>query len=231
MMINMDAARLVCTGRNLLLGAAIATVLGGCASGGMSREDWGKCFGAVVLGATAGALVDGERGAYVGTAAGIAACFVINAQSRRTRSAQEVEADYRARHAELPVQPEVVRYDTRLSAPNVRRGEPLKIVSDIEAVDGRNAPVQQVKEQIRIYEPGKSQPFKTGEKVASTTSGSGGYENTFTITFPASMPQGRYAIETDLYVNGERAERGTQQIQVVFDGKDIIPLMSTLALK
>ena len=214
---------------SLLLAAAIAVSLGGCAEGTMTRSDWGKCLGAVVLGAGAGALAEGERGAYVGAAAGVAACFVINAQSKRTRSAQDVESDYRSRYAQLPEQPEVLRYDTQLSAANVRRGEPLRVISNIEAVDGRSTPIQQVKEEIRIYEPGQNQPFKKGEKVASTTRGSGGYENTFTITFPSSMPQGRYAIETDLFVNGERATRGTQQIQVVFDGTDLIPLHSSIA--
>lgn len=216
--------------RMLLLGSAICVALTGCATGSMSGSDWGKCFGAVALGAGVGALVEGERGAYVGAAAGVAACFVINAQSKRTRSAAEVETDYRNRHAQLPVQPEVVRYDTQLSAPNVRRGEPLRIVSNIEAVQGRHAPIQEVKEKIRIYEPGNSKPFKEGEKIASA-GGGGGYENTFTITFPQGMPQGRYAIETDLYVNGERSERGTQQIQVVFNGQQVVEMHATLAAR
>ena len=157
-----DTASLANSARALLLGAAAATVLSGCSSGGMTRSDWGKCMGAVILGTGAGALVGGEKGAYVGAAAGVAACFVINAQSRQTRAASEVEADYRARHDQLPVEPEVVRYDTQLSAPNVRRGEPLRIVSNIETVAGRDVAIHQVKEQIRIFEPGQGQPFKTG---------------------------------------------------------------------
>lgn len=227
-MMKTDLGRIGRAARTALLCGAICAALAGCATSSMSGADWGKCFGAVVLGAGAGALVEGERGAYVGAAAGIAACFVINAHSKRTRTAAEVESDYRARHAQLPAAPEVVRYDTALSAPNVRRGEPLRIVSTIEAVQGRNAPIQEVKEQIRIYEPGSSQPFKNGEKIASA-GGGGGYENTFTITFPSGMPQGRYAIETDLYVNGERTDRGTQQIQVVFNGQQVVELYATMA--
>ncbi len=215
--------------RTLLLGTAITMLASGCATSSMNGSDWGKCLGAIVIGAGAGAALQGERGAYVGAAAGIAACFVINAQSKRTRSASEVEEEYRTRHAQLPTQPEVVRYDTQLSAPNVRRGDPLRIVSNIEAVEGRNAPIQEVKEEIRIYEPGSDTPFKTAQKVANNTGGSGGYENTFTITFPSGMPQGRYVIETAVLVNGERADRGNQQIQVVFDGRDLIPLHSSLA--
>jgi len=216
--------------RNAALGAAICASLAGCATNSMTGADWGKCFGAVVLGAGVGALVEGERGAYVGAAAGVAACFVINAQSKRTRTAAEVESEYRNRFAELPIQPEVVRYDTQLSAPNVRRGEPLRIVSNIEAVQGQNSPIREVKEAIRIYEPGNDRPFKEAEKVASA-GGGGGYENTFTITFPQGMPQGRYAIETDLYVNGERSDRGRQQIQVVFNGQQVVEMYANMAAR
>ncbi len=86
-------------GKVLLIGLATAGTLTGCTTGNqMTRSDWGKCLGAIALGTGAGALVNGEKGAYVGAAAGIAACFVINAQSRRTRSAAQVESDYRSVH-------------------------------------------------------------------------------------------------------------------------------------
>lgn len=217
--------------RNALLGMTIAGILAGCSTGGMTRSDWGKCFGAIALGASAGALLEGERGAYVGAAAGIAACFVINAQSKRTRSASEVEADYRQRHAQLPAAPEIVHYQTSVPVGSVRRGQPLTIVSNIETISGRNTPITQVKEVIALYEPGKETPFKTSEKVATESAGSGAYENTFTIKFQPNMPQGRYSVRTDLYVNGERLDQGSNGIQVVFDGSDLLPQYSTLATR
>ena len=153
--------------RGLLLGSAMILALSGCATGSMTKSDWGKCLGAVVLGAGAGALLEGERGAYVGAAAGVAACFAINAHSKRTRTAGEVESDYRAVHQQLPAQPEVISYATNVPSTGIRRGEPLKIVSNIEAISGSQQPITQVREQVRLYEPGNQEPFKTTEKVAS----------------------------------------------------------------
>jgi len=228
-LMKMELLSFLPASRNVLLGVAIAGVLAGCSTGSMTRGDWGKCMGAIVLGAGAGALLEGERGAYVGAAAGIAACFVINAQSKRTRTADEVEAEYRQRHAQLPSTPELVYYQTRVPAGTVRRGEPLTIVSNIEAISGRNEPITEVKEVIALYEPGNDTPFKTGEKVASESAGSGAYENSFTIKFQPNMPQGRYTVRTDLYVNGERLDQGDNGIQVVFDGTDLLPLHATLA--
>ncbi|WP_313642733.1 TIGR02186 family protein [Stenotrophomonas sp.] len=195
----------------------------------MTKSDWGKCLGAVVLGAGAGALLEGERGAYVGAAAGVAACFAINAHSKRTRTAGEVESDYRAVHQQLPAQPEVISYATNVPSTGIRRGEPLKIVSNIEAISGSQQPITQVREQVRLYEPGNQEPFKTTEKVASESTGSGAYENTFTITFPQNFPQGRYTIETALFINGKKVDQGNTPIQVVFDGVDLIPVHATLA--
>jgi len=219
-------------GKVLLIGLATAGTLTGCTTGNqMTRSDWGKCLGAIALGTGAGALVNGEKGAYVGAAAGIAACFVINAQSRRTRSAAQVESDYRSRYSQLPESAEVVHYQTSLPGNSVRRGEPLKIVSNVEAVSGRQQPIREVKEQIRIYEPGQSEPFKTAEKVASESAGSGAYENTFTVTFPSNMPQGRYSIQTDVFVNGERLDKGSNQIQVVYDGEHLMREFAAIAAR
>lgn len=213
--------------RKLLpLTVASTLLLSACATTDQSSLDprtwntdkWAKCAGAMFVGVAGGGVAGGGRGAVVGGLVGAAACFVINAETKQVRSAQEVEADYRKQaRGRLPASPELVNYQTRIEPGTaLKRGEPLKIVSDITAVRGQSEPIRQVREEVRLFEPGKTEPFKTGSKIASDKTGSGAYENTFTVNLDSNVPQGVYTVETAVFINDKATQTRTNSVQLVW---------------
>ena len=89
------------------------------------------------------------------------------------------------------------------------------MVSNIVAISGSAQPVSEIKEDIRLFAPNETKPLKEGSKVANTKGGSGGYENTFTITLDERAPQGIYRIETSVAVNGKPANTRINSVQLV----------------
>ena len=199
---------------------AIATTAGDDGTGKKKSDGSTKnCAKAIFGGILAGALVDKKKGAVIGAAVGIAACIAIKAKSRRTKTASEVERDYTSTHGALPSEPSVVQYHNNISAGKTfRRDEPISIVSNIEVIAGSDQGIDEVKEEIKIYEPRDKgphdKPFKTAEKVVPK-SGTGGYENTFTVDLGKDTPQGVYRIETTLYLNGNPVDSKNSSVQLV----------------
>lgn len=179
---------------------------------------------AALTGAAAGALlgllVDGKRGALRGAAAGglvgAIGCVVVNSQSRQTRTAAQVDADYKRSRGRLPAQPQVVSYQPRLNDSTVQRGQPVKVTSVVELVNGSTTPVREVREELVVYGQ-DGQPFKTGSKPLVNNSG-GRFENTFELNMPKDASQGRYAMKTNLYVNGQLSATRDLSTQLVWDG-------------
>lgn len=210
-----------------LLPLCLIVTLGlqGCAGNGTNYNptlwtagDWGKCALAIAAGAAAGAAVSGDKGMGIGALAGVAACFVINAKTVQTHTAAQIEEQYRQQNRSLPQQPQVVDYQTSIRpGTTVQRGQPLQIVSNIAAISGTNEPIREIKEEVRLYEPGATTPFKEGSKVASQTPGSGGFENTFTVTLNDQVPQGVYRVETSLLLNGKRINSHSNNVQLVMN--------------
>ena len=192
---------------------------------GWSGGDWLKCGLAISAGAAAGAAVSGKKdrgvGVVAGTAAGIAVCFVINAKSVQTQSPQEVEAQYRKSGKKAPAEPQVVSYQTSIQpGSTIKRGQPIKVVSNIVAIDGSRQAVNEIKEEVRLYEPGATTAFKEGTKVANEKPGSGGYENTFTITLDNQVPQGVYRVDTSVLLNGKPVNTRSNNVQLVMIDAD-----------
>ncbi len=185
-----------------------------------NAEKWTRCAATMVLGVAGGAIMNGGRGAAVGAAAGAAACFVINADSKQVKTAAEVERDYqRASGQRLPPQATLTEYTTKVEpGTSVRRGEPIRIISDITAVRGSLDPIRQVREEVRLYTPESTEPFKTGSKVAGERPGSGAYQNTFTVNLDSDTPQGIYKIETAVFINDKPADTRTNSVQLVWVG-------------
>lgn len=190
-----------------------------------SGSDWAKCAVAIAGAAAAGAAVSGKNdrgaGVAIGAAAGLAACFVINYKSVQTQTADQVEAQYKKSGKKVTADPQVVSYQTSIQpGSTIKRGQPIKIVSNIVAVDGNSQPVKEIKEEVRLYEPGATTAFKEGTKVANEKPGSGGYENTFTITLDDKVPQGVYRVETAVLLNGKPVNTRTNNVQLVMIDQD-----------
>lgn len=171
-------------------------------------------------GALLGLLVDGRRGALRGAAAGglvgALGCVVVNSQSRQTRTAAQVDGDFVRSRGRLPAQPQVVSYQPRLNESTVQRGSPVKVTSVVELVNGATMPVREVKEELVVYgQDGKA--FANGSKPLVNNSG-GRFENTFELTLPKDASQGRYALKTNLYVNGQLSATRDLSTQLVWDG-------------
>jgi hypothetical protein len=210
-----------------------AALLGACAAprgpsgsqaGGAADDDpcsIGKsAVAGAVAGALLGALLNGKKGAsqgaLAGGALGAAACVAINHESRQTKSAAQADADYKKARGTLPTEPAVVSYSPQLAAKSVQRGQPMRVNSSLELVNGSTQAVRKVSEELAIFNPDGTE-FKTGSKPFSANS-AGRYENSFEVKLPDGVSQGVYALKTRVYVNGKLSAERDLRTQVVWDG-------------
>lgn len=201
----------------------IFALLAGCATPGpqgvadtKTSDSVTRCAALGAGGALLGALIAGKGGAIKGAAAGLAACAVIEIASRQTKSADEVDRQYKAvNRNQLPSHAKVDAYSTVVT-PNgaVKAGEPIKVQSTIRAVSGTQEPIYDVKEMLVAYSPNGDE-FKRGEKRVNDASGSGEYTNSFTLTLPQGAPQGIYKLQTQVFVNGKLVSRRDSSVQLV----------------
>ncbi|MGO4808387.1 hypothetical protein AB4156_02155 [Cupriavidus sp. 2MCAB6] len=213
---------------------SVLALLGGCAAsqpGGPGRpqssaateDPCGVGTGALVgaaAGAMLGAILGGTKGALAGAALGGAtgavACLAINVQSRQTKTAAQADVDYRKTRGTAPREPMVVSYSPQLSSQVVKRGQPVKVSSSVELVNGTNKPVQEVREELQVYAP-DGNPIRASTKPFTANS-AGRFENSFELKLPDSAPQGTYAMKTNLYVNGKLNTTRDLNTQLVWDG-------------
>jgi hypothetical protein len=193
----------------------------GCATPGQPESESfanstaGRCAALGAGGAVLGALIGGKSGALKGVAAGLAACAVVEIASAQTKSAADVDRQYKAANRnQLPPYAKVDAYTTVVT-PNgaVKPGEPIKLQSTIRAVSGTQEPVQEVREMLIAYSP-NGEEFKRGEKKVNDAGGSGEYTNSFTLTLPQGAPQGTYKLQTQVFVNGKPVSRRDASIQL-----------------
>ncbi|MGK5022541.1 hypothetical protein [Janthinobacterium sp. LB2P10] len=171
------------------------------------------------VGALLGALAGGRDGALKGAAIGgglaAAGCLAINVNSRQTKTAAQADRDYIRARGALPREPQVVSYTPQLSTSTVKRGQPFKVTSVVELVNGSAQSVNDVREELVVLDP-QGQPFKSGSKALASSNKSGGrFENSFELTLPAGVSQGLYGIKTNLYVNGKLAATRDLRTQLV----------------
>lgn len=176
------------------------------------------------VGALLGALVDGKRGAVRGAALGgvaaAAGCYAVNVRSRQTKTALQANNDYVRARGSLPREPVVVAYSPSLNGQVVTRGRPFTVNSTVELVDGSTQRVDEVREEIVVFDPA-GQEIKSGSKqMASTNRGGGRFENSFELTLPKGVSQGTYGVKTNLYVNGRLASSRDMRAQLVWDGSE-----------
>lgn len=202
-----------------------ALVVSGCeTTGGLVQGDdpCNPAIGALV-GGVVGALANDKsgRGAIIGAGLGALACVAFNVASRQTRTADQVESEYKQQHAgKLPVQePAVQDYKIGLYPGNeVRSGNKVQLVSNMTVVRAAHQPVDEVKEVLTLVGPEGS---RTAEKKANEKPGSGAYENTFNLSFPQNVASGTYPIKTQLFVNGKPKETRTQNLKIVAEGNTL----------
>jgi hypothetical protein len=201
-----------------LMGAA-CLVVSGCqnmnsAGGGVSCNPG---YGALLGGALGAAVGENDRtkGALIGAGVGALACLAINAYSAQTKTAQQAEDEYKKQNKGKlpPADPVVQAYDVNVgNNGQIHPGEKVQVISNMTVVQGAAQPVNEVKEVLTLAGPNGT---KTAEKKANEKPGSGGYQNTFNLSFPSDVAPGAYPITTQLYVNGKQVSERKQQLQIV----------------
>lgn len=227
----------------LVASALILSLIAGCAtapSGGGMRQAGNppppasasddpcsvgsSALAGAVAGALLGALIDGKRGAVKGAAvggiAGAIGCVAINSQSRQTKTAAQSDKEYVTARGALPPEPQVVSYVQRLSNNVVQRGQPMRINTTVELVNGSKTQITEVREELVVYDT-HGEPFKTKAKPLTNRSG-GRFENSFELSLPEQAPQGTYTLKTNLYINNKLMARRDMSTQVVWDGKTAV---------
>ncbi len=215
---------------------AVALLLTACAApqrgGGSSTATSDPCdttrsaAAGALAGALIGALTGNSRSAAIGAVAGGLigglACVAINSQSRQTKSAAVVEQDYTRSRGALPAQPQLVSYQTRVDPTGtIRPNTDVRVKTNVEIVRGYSVPVREVKEEIVLYDT-QNKEFKRAAKVLNEGSG-GSYETDWQFKLPSGVTQGRYTVQTLMYVNGQVvAQRETTMQLVKYEGVPVI---------
>lgn len=220
----MKKAKIVAT-RGIIAGLVICLCAAGCATpagqGGNSSIGSTECNeGWMALGGAAlgGLLASGNnrlRGAALGAGVAALACVAWNYNVKQTRTAQQVQADYRsANRGRMPERAQVVRYDPQFSpSGRVAPGSQVLVNSDIEVVAGtRDTAVPVVEEELTMIRPDGKQ--LVSRKVVNEGQGAGGYRSSFTLKMPKGVPEGEYPVKTALFLNGQRVEERSLTMQV-----------------
>jgi hypothetical protein len=173
-----------------------------------------------VIGGLLGALVGGRShrggGAAIGAGVGALACMAYNYTTSQTKSAQQVETEYKAaNNGTLPAAATVTRFNAQVNPnDNVQSGTAVDVKSQIEVVPGTNDPQPKVEQEIALYAPDGKETAKA-RKPAAQSPGGGGFETNFKFTMPQGVPQGVYPVKSQVYVNNEPAANTETRFQVV----------------
>lgn len=173
-------------------------------------------LGGAVVGALLATGTNRVRGAALGAGVAGLACVAWNYNVKQTRTAQQVQTDYRtANHGQVPEQAQVVHYDTKFSpSGRVTPGGQLILNSDIEVIGGsRDQASPVVEEEMTMLRPDGKQV--SSRKVVNEGQGAGGYQSSFTLKMPKGVPEGEYPVKTALYLNGQPAGARNLTMQVV----------------
>ncbi|MEG0342307.1 MAG: hypothetical protein RR633_08980 [Acinetobacter sp.] len=206
-------------------------LISGCAStGGLATSANGGCntgmttaVGALLgaaIGASVGNSSSAAAGAAIGGAVFAAGCLMMNANTVQKKSAQEVEAAYKkANKGVLPEYARVEKYTT-VVLPNqtVQAQENITVKSDLTVVEGRSEPLTRVQEKLILKDSnGKvmRELVKDVQTNGSKEFGSGGFENSFNWKFPANVSKGRYVLDTEVLVNGNKVANNSRVIILI----------------
>ena len=153
------------------------------------QNDSAECNagGAALVGALLGAAVakgnNRVRGAALGAGLASLACAAVNYSARQTKSASQVQQEYRtANNGLLPDLNRVTRYETAMDGGGrIRPGGQLSVLSTIEVVQGRNDRPPVLEEEIVLQRPdGK----EVRNRKRATENGGGAFNTSFMMKMP-----------------------------------------------
>lgn len=209
--------------------ALIASVgLAGCAApqggyqGGMAQTDTAECneAGAAVLGALLGAAIskghNRVRGAAAGAGLASLACAAFNYNSRQTKSAAQVQQEYRtANRGALPARNRLVRYDTMMDGGGrLQAGSKMNVRSDIEVVQGSSDQPPRLEEEFVLHRPDGSE-VRQRKPANANGAGAGAFSTNFTLNMPQGVSQGAYPVDMTLFLDGQAVARRKLNAQIV----------------
>lgn len=204
-------------------------LLGGCAPTGGTRPQSASDTAATThpcnvgastaIGALAGSLFGKGKGHLVGAAVGAGigafACVAYNYHVRRLRDARAVEAQYRQERGALPAHNTVDAYQSDLlPGKTVQAGSSVTMQSRITLVRGTAGDAPQLKEQLTLYAPDGKQ-LTTVTKDATSIQGTGEYQTNFDFNLPKGIQEGRYTVQSTLYMGGEKIRSNDVPMLVV----------------
>lgn len=202
------------------------TSTGGLAVGSKKGQcDTGMSTAAgVLLGAAIGASTGDRRfaatGAMLGGALFAAGCIMINAHTVQKKSALEVETAYKkSNKGVLPERARVEQYSTVI-LPNqvVQAQQDITVKSDLTVIEGRSEPLTRVQEKLILKnENGKvlRELVKDVQTSGSQEFSSGSFENSFTWKFPTNVSKGKYVLDTEVLVNGNKVANNSRIITLI----------------
>ena len=220
---------------------AVALAVSGCAGTGSSQKQSssagssdtcgaGTVVASALGGALLGAVLGGKKGAAAGAALGGGAaavyCFAIKSESRQTKTAAQVDQEYRQKNqGNLPDSPMLTTYTTSVTPPNgvVNKGGVLEIKSQAQIVNGKYASADRVEEEFTMFYNNEQL-----QKRSRPMPGAGGaYESKTTLNVPEKFQDGAYTIGTRILVNGAPVGNAkSMKVQVVtVNGETRIALM------
>lgn len=158
--------------------------------------------------------------------------MVIKHRSERIAEESQVEAEYKTKNKNLPVEPTATEYVTKTLPGNiVEPGKEVIVQSDIVVVPGTKQKTALIEERIAIYDnEDNTKELKNFTKpVNEETKRGGRYQNEFSFTLPEGLPQGVYPIKTELLLNGKVVNNSNNDIQLVLQ-IDEVGAMQLLAM-
>lgn len=212
---------------SVIVAVVAAMTAGGCAAPNNSGKhalnsgEDGECNagGAALAGAVVGGLLaqgsNRVRGAALGASLASLACVVWNYSVKQTKTAEQVETEYRSSNrGQLPARSKVVGYDTRFDpGDKISPGGKMTVVSNITVVQGSADPKPSLEEELTLIRPDGS--AVRSRKQASENQGSGAYMTSYSMTMPTGVPQGVYPVKLALFMNGQKIAGKDLSIQVV----------------
>lgn len=189
----------------------------------------GECSApaAALIGAIAGGLLgqgkNHVRGAAIGAGVASLACMAFNFQATQTKSAQQVQDEYKAQNgAQLPEQPVVTRYETKISpSEKIRPGSKATLNSSIVVVNGTVGVAPKIEEEVSLFDPDGKRITNT-RKLANQNGEAGAFTTSFSFSLPEGVKQGVYPVKTALFLNGQQASTREAAIQVVMTESGLV---------
>lgn len=218
-------------GAAVLAAVCALGLMAGCAQTGGTRPAGGsdvasseaphECNPGVgaAIGAIAGSFFGKGKGhiagAAIGAGIGAFACMAYNYHARKIRDARAVEAQYRHERGALPASNTVEAYQSELvPGQAVQPGGKATMQSRITVLQGTHGTSPQLQEQLTLFSP-EGKELTSVTKDATAIDGTGEYETNFDFNLPKGIQEGRYTMQSALYMNGQKVRTNKVPMLVV----------------